>query len=100
MVQFDSTTFLCRGRPLCLPLFSGDHGGSPLQNFIKLNHYPILHQVDSSETRLYGGVGLGLYIVKNFTELLGGKVDVESEEEKGATFTVTLPARSAAPSGA
>jgi len=49
------------------------------------------YQVDSSETRLYGGAGLGLYIVKHFAEFLGGKIKVASEPGKGTTFTVTIP---------
>jgi signal transduction histidine kinase len=39
------------------------------------------------------GTGLGLAIVKHNSELYGGRVRVESELGKGATFTVTLPAR-------
>ncbi|HTN73008.1 MAG TPA: GAF domain-containing protein [Methylomirabilota bacterium] len=49
------------------------------------------YQVDSSQTRRYEGAGLGLYIVEKFAELLGGRIEVESEVEKGSTFTVTLP---------
>jgi signal transduction histidine kinase/DNA-binding response OmpR family regulator len=47
-------------------------------------------QVDSSTTRIYGGTGLGLTIVKRLTELQGGKITVESEPEKGTTFTVQI----------
>jgi signal transduction histidine kinase len=53
--------------------------------------FGMFQQVDSSVTRGYGGVGLGLYIVKNYTELMGGRIEVESELGKGTVFTVTLP---------
>ena len=53
--------------------------------------FEMFHQGDSSETRSYGGVGMGLYIAKKFTELLGGKIEAASEPGKGSIFTVTIP---------
>jgi PAS domain S-box-containing protein len=49
-------------------------------------------QEDSSITRLYGGLGLGLTLVKSLVEMQAGSVTAESPGEgMGATFTVTLP---------
>jgi signal transduction histidine kinase len=53
--------------------------------------FDIFKQVDSSSTREFGGAGLGLYIAKKFTDLLGGSIEAESVVAQGSTFTVRIP---------
>lgn len=49
------------------------------------------YQVNGSSKRRYGGMGLGLALVKEVVTALGGQVGVKSEEGLGTTFTVMLP---------
>jgi signal transduction histidine kinase/HPt (histidine-containing phosphotransfer) domain-containing protein len=67
--------------------------GIPLEKQNRL--FKSFQQVDASTTRHYGGTGLGLAISKRLTELLGGKIWVESDAGKGATFHFTITAQAA-----
>ena len=53
-------------------------------------------QADGSSKRKFQGVGIGLALVKELTEMMGGTVAVQSQFGKGTTFTVTLPFKPAA----
>ncbi len=49
------------------------------------------NKIEEDKRKLYRGAGLGLSISKNLVELLGGKLWVESEKDRGSTFYFTLP---------
>jgi signal transduction histidine kinase/CheY-like chemotaxis protein len=68
-----------------------DTGAGIPEEFLPWVFEPFL-QADATTTRPYGGLGLGLSIVKHLVEAHGGSVGVESGGEgRGATFTVRLP---------
>ncbi len=52
--------------------------------------FDLFTQADESVTRRFGGTGLGLAIAKQLTELMGGAIALDSEPNKGSTFTLTL----------
>ncbi len=72
-----------------------DHGiGIPSEAQGKV--FDRFYQVDASATRRFGGVGLGLALVKELTALHGGTIAVASREGAGSTFTIRLPRASPA----
>lgn len=64
--------------------------GIPKNQFDRI--FDRFYQVDGSSTRRYGGLGLGLAVVKETVEALGGHVNVDSVLGQGTRFTVKLPA--------
>jgi heavy metal sensor kinase len=77
----------------------GDEGiGIPPEALVHV--FDRFYRVDKSRSRAEGGSGLGLSIVAKIARENGGRIDVESEVDRGSRFVLTLPAPQDAPQGA
>jgi signal transduction histidine kinase len=56
------------------------------------NVFDPFFQVEDAQTRAIGGLGVGLYLVRELCEAMGASVDVTSEVGENSTFTVRFPA--------
>ena len=75
-------------RNLNLQIVDSGIGMSPE---VKDQVFKAFFQADSSSTRLYGGVGLGLSLVRAACDKLNGTLDLQSEQDKGSIFSVKIP---------
>jgi signal transduction histidine kinase len=92
-IKFTSTGTVELGlnkEPDSLLIFVKDTGIGIPPEFHK-SIFDQFQQADKSNSRKYGGNGLGLAISKYFIELMGGKIWVESEVGKGSTFYIQIP---------
>jgi len=81
-----------RGRDKLISLSVADTGiGIAAADHEKI--FEDFRQLDNSPTRAYGGTGLGLSICRRLSQMLDGRLTVQSQMGKGSTFTLTLPVK-------
>ena len=61
--------------------------------------FTTFHRIQRPETQGIRGSGLGLYIAKEWTEAMGGKIWLESELNKGSTFFIAIPTQDSSGTG-
>ncbi|MGJ4744943.1 ATP-binding protein [Leptospira sp. SA-E8] len=72
-------------------LFKVKDTGIGIKEEARQRIFDAFHQEDLADTRKYGGVGLGLYIVKRLTSKMKGEVRLNSEPGLGSEFSIILP---------
>lgn len=75
---------------VCMRISVSDTGCG-MSDDLKSRLFQPFEQEDANTARKYGGSGLGLSIAKRLTDMMNGKITVESELGKGTTFTVDIP---------
>jgi PAS domain S-box-containing protein len=87
---------ILRTEPGCWKMEVTDTGaGIPVHEIPHI--FETFRQVDNVTTRQHSGFGLGLSIVKQLVELMGGRIEVKSEDQQGSAFTVILPLETTQP---
>ncbi len=89
--QYNSVTLDCSAATAGIRLSVSDNGPGIPEAF-QARVFAKFAQADSSDTRLKGGTGLGLAICRAIAEQHGGIIGFDTEEGRGTTFHVTLPA--------
>jgi len=82
--------FIGEENGLCTIQVSVSDSGIGIKKEQQKRLFKSFQQAESSTTRKYGGTGLGLAISKSIVEMMGGKIWVQSEPEKGTTFIFTI----------
>jgi len=87
------TELLAKENDICTIKFSVIDTGIGISRDKQVNLFQPFHQAETSTSREFGGTGLGLSISKNIIEMMGGRIWVESELGKGASFFFTIQAK-------
>jgi signal transduction histidine kinase/DNA-binding response OmpR family regulator/PAS domain-containing protein len=87
-----SASLLGERNDLCTVQISVSDSGIGISKEQQERLFQSFQQAEASTVRKYGGTGLGLAISKNIVEMMGGKIWIESEENKGSVFSFTIPA--------